>query len=649
MTDVNTNSDVNISSNNDFEGGWHTGYIHGNTFKNKEVKFRKINGMAIFEGDIILASTPEEMERLSPKKPSFDKKIFVKAVARTGEQFRWPRGEIPYEIRSSVPNQNRITDAIYHWEERTHIRFIPRTKYNAKYYPNYVSFIQYTPQPGEKQEEVFHCSSPIGMQGSGEQSVVVSDQCITGDVIHEIGHTVGLWHEQSREDRDNYIRVVFDNIEPKDVHNFSQHVSDGDDVGDYDYASIMHYGASYFSKNGLPTIEVLKIESPDAGSIGQKNGLSAGDIAAVNLLYANKAPTVINNIGGKKLDVFTRSSGQIYRSSQKTSNDSKSYTGWSPIGAYCGLRTSITSDKNDKLDIVDAGTNLHHLYQIQDKWYTDMHFITNSKAFIGEPVVLRDANDIMEVVCVGNDTGSDNSPQLFHEAEASSTTSGWNDPTMLGGPWPPNRRPFLARSANGRLEIFVVDYENQLYHRWQTSNATNQWSDGWNPLGGPFYGDPVVALDSGNKLEIFIVGFSDNQLYYRRQISPNSNQWSDGWDPLEGYWHPYKRPFVARNNDGRLYVFIVGTDGRMYHKWQTSLKSDGLWDWNSTWVQLGKEEWPRSSNPTVARNGDGRLEIFIVGPKEEIYHKWQTSATNSNQWSDGWVTLIEKKPEDNPK
>ncbi|CAN5416499.1 hypothetical protein BH18THE2_BH18THE2_16860 [soil metagenome] len=107
---------------------------------------------------------------------------------------------------------------------------------------------------------------------------------------------------------------------------------------------------------------------------------------------------------------------------------------------------------------------------------------------------------------------------------------------------------------------------------------------------------------------------------------------------------PYKRPFVARNNDGRLEIFIVGTDGRMYHKWQTSLNSDGLWDWNSTWAQLGKEEWPRSSNPTVARNGDGRLEIFIAGPKEEIYHKWQTSANNSNQWSDGWVTLIEKKP-----
>ena len=89
-----------------------------------------------------------------------------------------------------------------------------------------------------------------------------------------------------------------------------------------------------------------------------------------------------------------------------------------PDRSVLWIKTSITSDKNDKLDIVDAGTNLHHLYQIQDKWYNDMHFITSNKAFIGEPVVLRDANDIMEVVCVGNDIGSDNSPQLFHDARA---------------------------------------------------------------------------------------------------------------------------------------------------------------------------------------------------------------------------------------
>ena len=42
---------------------WQTGYIQGNTFSNKKINYRIINGMAIFEGDIILATTPREIEK----------------------------------------------------------------------------------------------------------------------------------------------------------------------------------------------------------------------------------------------------------------------------------------------------------------------------------------------------------------------------------------------------------------------------------------------------------------------------------------------------------------------------------------------------------------------------------------------------------
>jgi Astacin (Peptidase family M12A) len=42
----------------------------------------------------------------------------------------------------------------------------------------------------------------------------------------------------------------------------------------------MHYGAFAFSRNNMPTIQTI-----DGEQIGQRNGLSAGDIAAVRVLY----------------------------------------------------------------------------------------------------------------------------------------------------------------------------------------------------------------------------------------------------------------------------------------------------------------------------------------------------------------------------
>ena len=89
------------------------------------------------------------------------------------------------------------------------------------------------------------------MTGSPGQPLVISDQCVVGDVIHEIGHGVGLWHEQSRSDRDDYVEIMWDNIQTEPVNmkpNFNQHVTDGDNLGPYDYRSIMHYGAWFFPK-----------------------------------------------------------------------------------------------------------------------------------------------------------------------------------------------------------------------------------------------------------------------------------------------------------------------------------------------------------------------------------------------------------------
>ena len=53
------------------------------------------------------------------------------------------------------------------------------------------------------------------MQG-GPQVIGLGPHCYdqVGLVFHEIMHAVGFYHEHNRPDRDNFVTVIWDNIEP---------------------------------------------------------------------------------------------------------------------------------------------------------------------------------------------------------------------------------------------------------------------------------------------------------------------------------------------------------------------------------------------------------------------------------------------------
>ena len=248
-----------------------TAVIRGSTFGTRSVTYYDVDGMALVEGDIAIGPTDQVAAATDAARvaiASNDPEIAM-GVGITGSQFRWPNCQVPYDIDPALPNQARVTDAIAHWEANTPFRFPLRTAANAGSYQNYVHF---SDQGG--------CWSYVGMQG-GQQPISLGTGCSAGNAIHEIGHTVGLWHEQSREDRDLFVTINWANIQSGMAAQFNQHITDGDDLGAYDYGSIMHYPRNAFSSNGQDTITPT---DPNA-QIGQRNGLSAGDIAAVGQMY----------------------------------------------------------------------------------------------------------------------------------------------------------------------------------------------------------------------------------------------------------------------------------------------------------------------------------------------------------------------------
>lgn len=239
-----------------------TALIEGSTFRGKAVQYAVIDGLAMFEGDIILGTADEVEQTTEALRAELTGQV-ASGVVISGSQYRWPNCTVPYTIDPALPNQARVTDAIQHWIDKTNYNFVVRT--------SEADYITFRPAGG--------CSSYVGRRG-GQQFINLASGCTTGNTIHEIGHAVGHWHEQSREDRDAYVTIHWDKIQPGYEHNFNQHITDGDDVGPYDYGSIMHYPRNAFSVDGSDTITPI---APGA-VIGQRNGLSPGDIATANHL-----------------------------------------------------------------------------------------------------------------------------------------------------------------------------------------------------------------------------------------------------------------------------------------------------------------------------------------------------------------------------
>ena len=269
--------------------------IRTGVYRDHVVTYEIIDGLAVWDGDIILGS-PEELEPSGAfTAPGKALDIPKKALVAVGNKERlWPSGIVPYVIDPEFSHPpfslDGIEKAIRHWNENTVIRLVERTGQ-----PNWVRFVPADTGP---------CRANLGMVG-GEQKVWVTEYCSPGTVVHEIGHAVGLGHEQQRNDRDLHVWVSPDPYWRKNERTTFEQPGGREwaIIGPYDYGSVMHCtfrGPLYTIPPGIALGQGGPRPWPSSD-----HGLSPGDIDGVSRLYGRipTRTTVTTNPAGLMIEV----------------------------------------------------------------------------------------------------------------------------------------------------------------------------------------------------------------------------------------------------------------------------------------------------------------------------------------------------------
>lgn len=247
------------------------------------------------------------------------------------------------------------------------------------------------------------------------------------------------------------------------------------------------------------------------------------------------------------------------------------------------------------------------------------------------PVVGRNADGRLEVFT------SDYDGDILHmyQLTAGGSWSGWSEL-----PFSANfglARPGVMNNHDGRLELFAQS-GSRMYHNYQVT-PNGSWS-GWLDFGGGFanmlWTQPIATWGTDGHLELFAVG-ANGHLLRRHQTAPTGGTWS-GWEDLGGTFDPSAIPAPFLTYDGKQVVFMLDKNGVVQYRMQTSR----LGPWGG-WTSLGGgpitggflngQNW----GVAVARNQNGRLEVFATGRDHQLYHRWQ--ADKDGGWVSGWASL----------
>ncbi len=154
----------------------------------------------------------------------------------------WPSRRIPYRIAGDITEAQKraIENIATKLAAEVQLSLTPYDPYKDKAYVHFKKGSQ-------------HCYAQVGYSGEIAE-VALNERCGQTEIFHEVFHVLGFFHEQNRFDRDDHIKILWENIDEKNWPQFEKFPEESFpeifiNQAPFTFNTLMLYRPNAFSEN----------------------------------------------------------------------------------------------------------------------------------------------------------------------------------------------------------------------------------------------------------------------------------------------------------------------------------------------------------------------------------------------------------------